>query len=86
MNKCKTAKNRAGEEGILLLRCGCVAGTETALTEKDGAVLTCNVPDYWRAALAVSTREVKAVGSLMAISESIFLLSVTPAFLRPFMN
>ena len=42
--------------------------------------------NYLRAAFAVSVRAVNAAGSAIAISESIFLLRVTPAFLRPFMK
>jgi galacturonosyltransferase len=41
---------------------------------------------YLSAALACSVRAVKAAGSAIAISESIFLLRVMPALLRPFMN
>ena len=37
-------------------------------------------------ALAFSVRAVNAAGSAIAISESIFLLSVMPALVRPFMN
>ena len=41
---------------------------------------------YYRAFLATSTSEAKAAASWIAISESIFLFSVIPAFFRPFMN
>ena len=52
--------------------------------------LTLKVPRrefiYYRAFLATSTREANAAASWIAISESIFLFSVIPAFFRPFMN
>ena len=44
------------------------------------------VQDYFSASFAWSVSAVNAAGSAMAISESIFLFRVTPAFLRPFMN
>ena len=40
----------------------------------------------YSAALAASTILVKPAGSWMAISDSIFLLTSIPAFLRPFMS
>ena len=41
---------------------------------------------YYRAFFATSTSEANAAASWIAISDSIFLFSVTPAFFRPFMN
>ena len=40
----------------------------------------------YRAALAFSTRAVKAAGSAIAISDSILRFSSMPAFFRPFMK
>ena len=42
--------------------------------------------NYYFAFLAVSTSVLNASISVTAISASIFLLSVTPAFLRPYIN